>query len=105
MTRYEPKKRRAVVARLFSVAAAVALMLVPADAHAMIDGVTDASDPAGHRFGAEHLRRTILEQPGARAADTIAALELAIDTFASKAVPYDDIAMVVVSCLNCQTSS
>ena len=40
MTRFEPKKRSAGVARLFSVAAAVALLLVPAAARAAIDGET-----------------------------------------------------------------
>jgi FtsP/CotA-like multicopper oxidase with cupredoxin domain len=40
MTRFKPKKRSAGVARLFSVAAAVAALLVPAAAGAAIDGVT-----------------------------------------------------------------
>jgi len=40
MTRFELKKRSAGVARLFSVAAAVALLLVPAAAGAAIDGET-----------------------------------------------------------------
>lgn len=40
MTRFEPNKRSAGPARLFSVAAAVVLMLVPAAAHAAIDGET-----------------------------------------------------------------
>src|SRR3990172_1425934 len=38
MTRFEPKKRSAGVARLFSVVAAVAVLLVPAAARAAIDG-------------------------------------------------------------------
>ena len=40
MTRFEPKKRRAGLARLFSVVAAVALLLVPAAARAQIVGET-----------------------------------------------------------------
>jgi len=40
MTRFEPKKRSAGVARLFSVVAAVAVLLVPAAARAAIDGET-----------------------------------------------------------------
>lgn len=40
MTRYEPTKRSAGVARLFSIAATVAVLLVPGAARAAIDGIT-----------------------------------------------------------------
>ena len=56
MTRYEPKKRSAGVARLFSVAAAVAALLVPAAARAAIDGVTISRPQRSHLTAERRLR-------------------------------------------------
>lgn len=57
MTRYEPHKRSAGLARLFSVVAAAALLLAPAAARAAIDGVTaqtfDLTARAGQIFIAD----------------------------------------------------
>ncbi len=51
MTRFEPKKRSAGLARLFSVAAVVGLLLVPAAAQAAIDGVTGSTFSLTARAG------------------------------------------------------
>ena len=63
------------------------------------DGVTDATNPQGQRFGVERLQHLILEHRRARAAAIIASLERALDDHVGSAEPFDDMAMVVLRCL------
>jgi len=64
------------------------------------DGVTDTTDAHLQDFGMERLRRVVLDQRRAPAADIMAALGQAIDDFAGSAAPFDDIAIVVTKCLS-----
>jgi sigma-B regulation protein RsbU (phosphoserine phosphatase) len=59
------------------------------------DGVPDAANTNSQQFGMERLRRVILEQREATAANLVAALERAIGKFIGAATQFDDIAMMV----------
>jgi sigma-B regulation protein RsbU (phosphoserine phosphatase) len=63
------------------------------------DGVTDATNAHWQDFGMERLQRVLLEHRHAPAADIMAALEQAIGDFAGSTAPLDDMAMVVIKCL------
>jgi sigma-B regulation protein RsbU (phosphoserine phosphatase) len=62
------------------------------------DGLTDASDDQENRFGLERLRRVLLDgsHEGAVAADIVGALERTVDAFTGKAVPFDDVTLVLL---------
>jgi serine phosphatase RsbU (regulator of sigma subunit)/signal transduction histidine kinase len=59
------------------------------------DGVTDAMDRQGRRFGMERLQQVMLEHRHLPAADIIPALEQTIDRFTGSAAQFDDVAIVV----------
>jgi sigma-B regulation protein RsbU (phosphoserine phosphatase) len=63
------------------------------------DGVTDATDAHLQGFGMERLQCVILDHRHAPAADVVAALEQAIGDFAGSTAPFDDVAIVVIKCL------
>ncbi|MBI3763785.1 MAG: SpoIIE family protein phosphatase [Chloroflexi bacterium] len=60
------------------------------------DGVTDAIDAHGDRFGDERLRRFVLDHHDASAADLVTALAQAIHEFTGEAMPFDDVTLVAV---------
>ncbi len=59
------------------------------------DGVTDATDAQSVEFGMERLQPVILDHQHASAADLMAALEKAIDSFTGSAAQFDDIAVLI----------
>lgn len=60
------------------------------------DGVLDATDTHGQAFGAERLRRLLLEHRQAAAADIASALEQALTAFRAGQPLFDDITFVIV---------
>jgi phosphoserine phosphatase RsbU/P len=58
------------------------------------DGVTDAVNPAGERFGAERLRVAVEDARGESAHDVVAAVLASVDAFAGTAEPADDLTLV-----------
>ena len=60
------------------------------------DGVTDAVDPSGARFGDDRLRRTLAAAQGGSAHELVAAVRDAIQAFQVEAEPADDVTMVAV---------
>jgi sigma-B regulation protein RsbU (phosphoserine phosphatase) len=63
------------------------------------DGVTDATNTGRQLFGMERLERVLLDHHRMPAKGVMAALEAAMDDFAGPAAPFDDIAIVVLKCL------
>jgi len=61
--------------------------------------VTEATDAQGREFGMERLRRVVVDQCRAPAADIVAALEERIDDFTGSTAPFDDTTIVVTRCL------
>jgi phosphoserine phosphatase RsbU/P len=59
------------------------------------DGVTDAVNAQEQEFGEERLRRIVLENRAAPAADMLAATVRALEEFTGPATPFDDITLVV----------
>jgi len=59
------------------------------------DGVTDAVNAQEQEFGEERLRRVILENRAAPAADMLAAVVRALEAFTGATAPFDDITLVV----------
>jgi sigma-B regulation protein RsbU (phosphoserine phosphatase) len=60
------------------------------------DGVTDATNVQEQTFGEARLRRVMLEQRGASAAQIIAALDQALGEFAAGEPSFDDITILVL---------
>jgi phosphoserine phosphatase RsbU/P len=60
------------------------------------DGIVDAVNAQGQRFGMERLDRTLAEHSRRPTADILAALEGAIAGFTGAAAQFDDIAVVMV---------
>ncbi len=76
------------------------LYLIPGDFIILYtDGVTDAMNPAGQDFGMQRLQRVLRDHCRSSAADILAALEAAIDGFTGPTPPFDDMAIVVIRCL------
>ncbi|MCJ7738066.1 MAG: SpoIIE family protein phosphatase [Anaerolineae bacterium] len=63
------------------------------------DGVTDAMDSQDNPFGAQRFRELILENRAASATEIVDRVTQSIRSFAGDGEPFDDIAIVVVSCL------
>src|SRR5574341_1141604 len=59
------------------------------------DGVTDAVNAQEEEFGEERLRRIVLENRAAPAADMLAAVVRALESFTGSTAPFDDITLVV----------
>jgi sigma-B regulation protein RsbU (phosphoserine phosphatase) len=60
------------------------------------DGIIDAVNERGQRFGMEQLERILMEHSHQPTADIMAALEGAIDSFTGATAQFDDIAVVIV---------
>ena len=60
------------------------------------DGVTDAVDPSGARFGDERLRQALAAAQGGSAHDLVAAVSTAVQAFQVEAEPADDVTIVAV---------
>jgi sigma-B regulation protein RsbU (phosphoserine phosphatase) len=60
------------------------------------DGVTDALDAEGRRFGAERLAATVASVGGLAAATAVAEVLGAVDQFVGSAEPADDLTLVAV---------
>lgn len=60
------------------------------------DGVTDAIDPAGSRFGADRLRHAVEDARGRTAHDSIADVLAAVDRFSGTAEPADDLTLIAI---------
>lgn len=60
------------------------------------DGVTDAVDPSGARFGDDRLRRALAAAQGGSAHDLVAAVSAAVQAFQIEAEPADDVTIVAV---------
>jgi hypothetical protein len=60
------------------------------------DGLTDASNTDGNRFGLERVQRVLLSHRHAGAAELVVALEHAVARFAGDAPAFDDIALLVL---------
>jgi sigma-B regulation protein RsbU (phosphoserine phosphatase) len=63
------------------------------------DGVTEATDAHGREFGMERLRRAVVDQCRAPAADIVAALERAVHDFTGSTAPFDDVTIVAIKSL------
>ena len=63
---------------------------------ALTDGVTDAVNRAGQRFGDERLSVTLSADPPGEAADIVGRIFTAVDTFALDEVQFDDITCIVL---------
>jgi serine phosphatase RsbU (regulator of sigma subunit) len=63
---------------------------------AYTDGVTDAQDPDGTRFGDGRLRATVEAAAGGGAAALLASVLAAVDTFARGSPPADDITLLAL---------
>lgn len=75
----------------------VELVLEPGDVLLFYtDGVTDAVDPTGHRFGDERLLATLAARRGDTAHGLVAALTDAVRTFRAEAPPADDVTIVAI---------
>lgn len=60
------------------------------------DGVTDAVDPSGARFGDDRLRRSLEAAQGGSAHELVTAVSAAIRTFQADAASADDVTIVAV---------
>jgi len=60
------------------------------------DGITDAIDIAGGRFGADRLLEAVVIARGGGAADAVAEILAAVDRFVGNAEPADDLTLVAV---------
>jgi serine phosphatase RsbU (regulator of sigma subunit)/DNA-binding NarL/FixJ family response regulator len=60
------------------------------------DGLTDACDAAGNRFGKERMERLLLSHRHADAAELLATLEHAVERFAADMPAFDDIALLLL---------
>jgi sigma-B regulation protein RsbU (phosphoserine phosphatase) len=60
------------------------------------DGVTDAVNPAGQRFGDARFLEAIASCTGPTADDLVAAITASLDSFQGGAEPADDLALLVV---------
>lgn len=60
------------------------------------DGVIDARDVQGASFGKERLERVLLETRQGSAAEILAVLKLAIQSFTGSTAQFDDITLLVV---------
>jgi sigma-B regulation protein RsbU (phosphoserine phosphatase) len=60
------------------------------------DGVTDALDAEGRRFGAERLAATVASVGGLAAPTAVAEVLAAVDQFVGSAEPADDLTLVAV---------
>jgi len=63
------------------------------------DGVTDAMNSQDRPFGTQRLRDIILDNRSSSAAEVVEALDGTIRSFAGDGEPFDDIAIVIISCL------
>jgi sigma-B regulation protein RsbU (phosphoserine phosphatase) len=60
------------------------------------DGLTDASDADGNRFGMERVQSVLLPHRNAGPADLLTALEGAVERFAGDTPAFDDIALLLL---------
>lgn len=63
------------------------------------DGVTDALNSLQQSFGMARLQQVLEEHCAAPAAAILGALEAALDGFTGSSAPFDDMAFVVIKCL------
>jgi sigma-B regulation protein RsbU (phosphoserine phosphatase) len=59
------------------------------------DGVTDASDPEGHRFGQERLRQVVSANGHLSAEELAATIRQSTESFSGGAAQFDDFTLVV----------
>ena len=63
---------------------------------AVTDGVTEAVDPSGREFGDERVRQALAARLGAGAAETLAGLVSAVDTWVGPAGCSDDLTALIL---------
>lgn len=59
------------------------------------DGLVDAIDANGDRFGMERLQQVLLDQGNSPAGEIIVAIEKALSSFVGETIQYDDITLLV----------
>ena len=59
------------------------------------DGLVDAVDAEGDRFGMERLQQVLLDNGSSPPVEIIAAIEVALKSFVGQTIQYDDITILV----------
>ena len=72
---------------------------------ALTDGVADAVDAAGGRFGEDRLRHTLLHGPAGDASGIVDGIFTAVDAFAMGELQFDDITCIVLHFAACHSTA